>query len=199
MRADSIPWRLLCPLLFGLACILIALLPETLLVKLQYHRTQIFEGEWWRLLSAHMTHLGWGHLSMNLAGFWLILLLFPNIQQPGRCLILLFLLMLGTSAGLWLFSPEVSWYRGLSGILHGLLCWGLLSQLKSHPPVSLSILTLIVIKLLWEQWQGPLPGSESLADGSVIVDAHLYGTVSGGILWGLVTIYTGIATTHTRS
>jgi rhomboid family GlyGly-CTERM serine protease len=166
------------------------LLPESLLNTLQYHRDQLFTGELWRLLSAHMTHLGWGHLSMNLGGFWLILVLFPNIQQTQRCLTLLLLLMLGTSAGLWLFTPEVSWYRGLSGILHGLLCWGLLSQLRSQPLVSWSVLILLLIKLAWEQWQGPLPGSESLAAGSVIVDAHLYGAVSGVILWGLGTIYT---------
>ncbi|MES9970456.1 MAG: rhombosortase [Candidatus Thiodiazotropha sp.] len=199
MRAESIPWRLLCPLLFSLACLLIAVLPETLIATLHYHRGAIFEGELWRLISAHMTHLGWGHLSMNLVGLWFILYLFPAIQQPMRCLTLLTLLMLGTSAGLWLFSPDVSWYRGLSGILHGLLCWGVLSQLRNQPRVSLSILILIVLKLLWEQWQGPLPGSESMADGSVIVDAHLYGAVSGGILWGLWSIYTGIAKTPTHN
>ena len=179
------PWRLLCPLLFSLVCLLIALLPESIITSLQYHRIQISHGEMWRLLSAHLTHLGWGHLVMNLAGFWLILALFPTIQSPLRCLILLSLLILGTSAGLWLLSPEVTWYRGLSGVLHGLLCWGVLKQLKGQPGVSLFILTFVAIKLAWEQWQGPLPGSESMAAGSVIVDAHLYGAVTGVILWGL--------------
>ncbi|MGD8912975.1 MAG: rhombosortase [Candidatus Thiodiazotropha sp.] len=181
----SAPLRLFCPLLFSLFCVLIALLPEPAINQLQYHRIHIAEGEFWRLISAHLTHLGWGHLIMNLAGFWLILALFPTTQPPGRCLSLLPLLILGTSIGLWLFSPEVTWYRGLSGVLHGLLCWGVLSQLKEQPGVSLFILSFVVFKLFWEQWQGPMPGSESLAAGSVIVDAHLYGAVTGVILWGL--------------
>lgn len=177
--------RLLCPLLFCLACVLIALLPESIISNLQYHRTHISDGELWRLISGHLTHLGWGHLIMNLAGFSFILALFPTTQPPLRCLILLSLLILGTSAGLWLFSPEVTWYRGLSGVLHGLLCWGVLTQLKEQPVFLLFILTFVVIKLAWEQWQGPLPGSESMAAGSVIVDAHLYGAVTGVILWSL--------------
>jgi rhomboid family GlyGly-CTERM serine protease len=175
----------ICILLFSLVCALIALLPEPIIKMLQYHRVYIADGELWRLISAHMTHLGWGHLLMNLVGFWLILALFPATRSPLRCLTLLLLLMLGTSMGLWLFSPEVSWYRGLSGILHGLLCWGALNQFRQQSATALSIIAFVVIKLFWEQWQGPLPGSESLAAGSVIVDAHLYGAVSGVILWGL--------------
>lgn len=180
----STHWRLLCPLLLSLACLLISLLPGPVATGLQYHRTPLAEGEWWRLFTAHLTHLGLGHLIMNLSGFWLIWVLFPAIQPPVRCLTLLLVLMLGTAAGLWLFSPQVIWYRGLSGILHGLLIWALLHQLKSQPVASALIMLFVVGKLLWEQWQGPLPGSETLAHGSVIIDAHLYGAVTGIILWG---------------
>lgn len=183
MKTALFNQRLACPLMFSLACVLIASLPEPVIEILQYHRVHILQGELWRLVSAHLTHLGWGHLIMNLAGFWLILALFPDTLPPVRCLILLLLLTLGTSGGLWLFSPEVSWYRGLSGILHGLLCWGALNQLRQQPSVSLFVIAFVVFKLSWEQWQGPLPGSESLAAGGVIVDAHLYGAVCGVLLW----------------
>ncbi|MCM8855942.1 MAG: rhombosortase [Candidatus Thiodiazotropha sp.] len=179
------PRRFICPLIISLVCLLIALLPGSLIETLQYHRTPIAAGAWWRLISGHLTHLGWGHLSMNLAGFWLIWGLFLTTYRSGWCLLRIALLMLGTSLGLWLFSPEVVWYQGLSGMLHGLLSWAILNQLKSQPIPSLLILAFLVLKLLWEQWQGPMPGSESLASGRVIVDAHLYGTVSGVILWAL--------------
>jgi rhomboid family GlyGly-CTERM serine protease len=193
VNSETVPARLLCPLLFSLLCVLIALLPKPLIESLQYHRVHIAEGELWRLFSAHLTHLGWGHLMMNLAGFWLILALFPDTRSALRCLSLLLLLILGTSGGLWLFSPEVTWYRGLSGILHGLLCWGALRQAQRQPGVSLFIISFVILKLFWEQWQGPLPGSESLASGSVIVDAHLYGAVTGIILWGLALLRPTVA------
>jgi hypothetical protein len=43
------------------------------------------------------------------------------------------------------------------------------------------ICAVVVGKLLYEQLVGPLPGSESVAGGTVIVNAHLYGAVGGGL------------------
>jgi len=40
-------------------------------------------------------------------------------------------------------------------------------------------LLLLGLKLAWEQLAGPLPGSEALSGGPVVVDAHLYGTSAG--------------------
>ncbi|MEW8376494.1 MAG: rhombosortase [Candidatus Thiodiazotropha sp.] len=189
MKADTAPWQLLGPLSISLVALLIALLPGSFTTELQYHRIDLADGDWWRLLTAHLTHLGWGHLGMNLCGLWLIWYLFPAIRPALRYLTLLLFLMPGTALGLWLFSPEVIWYRGLSGVLHGLLIWALLEQLRKAQLISLSVLALVILKLIWEQWQGPLAGSESLAAGSVIVDAHLYGAVTGVILWGIIELW----------
>ncbi|MCU7904876.1 MAG: rhombosortase [Candidatus Thiodiazotropha sp. (ex Epidulcina cf. delphinae)] len=174
---------LACPLAISLACLLFGLLPTSLVDSLQYHRTEIAAGEWWRLITGHLTHLGWGHLLMNLAGLWLIWGLFPGQYPAHRCIYRPALLMLGASLGLWLFSPEVVWYKGLSGMLHGLLCWALLRRIRFQPAPFILILAFLWVKLAWEQWFGPIPGSESLASGQVIVDAHLYGAVSGILLW----------------
>lgn len=176
---------LVCPLAISLACLLPGLLPTSLVDSLQYHHTAIAAGEWWRLITGHLTHLGWGHLLMNLAGFWLIWGLFLSRDPPHRCAYRLLLMMLGVSFGLWFLTPELAWYRGLSGALHGLLCWALLQQTRSQPGLAILILASLWGKLAWEQWLGPIPGSESLASGRVIVDAHLYGAISGVILWGL--------------
>ena len=46
---------------------------------------------------------------------------------------------------------------------------------------------LVVGKLSWEQFDGALPGSESVAGGLVVVDAHLYGALAGALL-GIVLI-----------
>jgi rhomboid family GlyGly-CTERM serine protease len=177
--------RLICPLAISLVSLSISLASNATSEQLQYHRIAIAAGEWWRLLSAHLTHLGWGHLLMNLAGLWIIWHLFPNRQQPNGCLYILPLLMIGTSIGLWFFSPEVAWYQGLSGVLHGLLIIVLLQNIKTETMLSISLLLAVIAKLAWEQWQGPLPGSESVASGRVIVDAHLYGALSGAILWAI--------------
>jgi rhomboid family GlyGly-CTERM serine protease len=93
------------------------------------------------------------------------------------------MVFLGTALGLGLFSPEVAWYRGLSGGLHGLLVLGLFRQWSKHPRYTAFMLLLIFSKLLWEQTSGAIPGSESWIAGRVVVDSHLYGAICGGIIW----------------
>ena len=180
-----------CTLFVSGLCLVIALLPTSTMELLQYERTAILAGEWWRLITGHLVHLGWNHLIMNLIGFWLIWHLFLSNENPlAYCFYRLPLLTMGTSLGLLFLSPEVAWYRGLSGVLHGLLSLALLRQSRQQPVISSLLLVLLTIKLAWEQIAGPLPGSEPWIDGRVIVDAHLYGALCGVILWLLERSYT---------
>jgi len=170
--------------------VLAARMPGELIQALQYRRYDILAGEWWRTLSGHLVHLGWSHLAMNLLGLWLIWQLFLDRGNPlAYCLYRLPLLAMGTSLGLLIWSPEVAWYRGLSGLLHGLLVLALLQRWKLQPWVNSVLLALFASKLAWEQFAGPLPGSEPWIEGSVVVDAHLYGALSGVILWALEQTY----------
>jgi len=180
-----------CPLIISVLCLVLTLLPQDLTPLFQYERSLILQGEGWRLISGHLVHLGWNHLLMNLLGFWLIWHLFLSKENAlAYCLYRLPLLTIGTSLGLLMLSPEVAWYRGLSGVLHGLLSLALLHQLKQQAGMSSLLLILLSAKLIWEQTSGPLPGSEPWIDGRVIVDAHLYGALCGVILWLLERSYT---------
>ncbi|MEJ2591714.1 MAG: rhombosortase [Candidatus Thiodiazotropha sp.] len=189
MRIPSLESRL-CPLAVTAVCLVSGLLPPDLVHRLEYNRTAILAGEWWRLVSGHFVHLSGSHLLMNLAALWLIRELFLQRENPlVCCLYRLPLLTIGTALGLLLLSPELAWYRGLSGILHGLLVFALLQQLTRQPGSTALLLTLLAGKLAWEQLAGPLPGSESWTGGRVIVDAHLYGALSGVLLWAAERIY----------
>jgi rhomboid family GlyGly-CTERM serine protease len=167
----------------SLLALLISLLPDIWQEALQYQRREVLSGDLWRLLSAHLTHLNWPHLLMNLAGLWMIWLLFLSREKPLSICLLSLLLLLGTGLGLLALHPEISWYRGLSGALHGLLLLALLRHQAWRNPGGLVLLALFCIKLLWEQVNGPMYGSEALIEGRVIVESHLYGTLSGGIIW----------------
>ncbi|MBW9261635.1 MAG: rhombosortase [Candidatus Thiodiazotropha sp. (ex. Lucinisca nassula)] len=173
----------ICPLTVTLICLLLSLATESASGWLEYHRGHIVNGELWRLITAHLVHLGWGHLTMNLLGLWMIWALLLNNLPSQRCSLILLLLTIITSTALWFFSPQLVWYRGLSGVLHGLLIWGLLKQMKQEPLLSVSLLIAVLGKIAWEQWQGPLPGSESMANGPVVVASHLYGALSGMLVW----------------
>lgn len=167
------------PLWLGLLALLVALWGNDAKDALRYDRLAIVSGQWWRVFSAHLAHLGWPHLWMNLAGLGLVWILVGNSLSWGRWILVILLSCLGVGIGLLAFNPELRWYVGLSGVLHGLLCAGSLMAIRQGDRHSWLILVLVWGKLIWEQVAGPLPGSESSAGGAVIVDAHFYGAIAG--------------------
>lgn len=174
------------PLSLALLLIAAAVGGTELRAWLRYDRAAILAGQVWRLLSAHIAHLGWGHLAMNLAGLALIWMLFGRFYTTRQwCAVTLFC-MIGISLGLLALQPGVHWYVGLSGVLHGLFVAGALASLAAGYRAELALLGLLIAKLTWEQLHGALPGSADLAGGSVLVDSHLYGAITGLVAAGLL-------------
>lgn len=168
---------------FALAVIVIvtgiAVFGSELEQLLRYDRSAIATGEYWRLLSAHFVHLNWSHLAMNVAGFLLIWVLFGHLLSNWEWSLVLLLSCFGVSLGLLAWDPQLKWYVGFSGVLHAIIiCACLFDLAKPHIDGKL-LLFIIIAKLIYEQRVGPLPGSEATAGGAVIVDAHLYGAISG--------------------
>ena len=85
------------------------------------------------------------------------------------------------------------WYVGLSGLLHGLLAAGITTKLRQPDGETLLLAGLLIGKLVWEQFGGPLPGSEVTSGGPVVVNAHLYGALGGclGALLARVRVFSG--------
>lgn len=145
---------------------------------LAYERESIASGQLWRLLSAHFVHLGYPHLFLNLAGLALAWYLVGDAWSGAQWLQVWAASVLLVSSGLWFLEPQLGWYVGLSGVLHGLLAAGI----AGSPPGRAETWVLAAAlagKLGWEQLAGPLPGSEATSGGDVIVDAHLFGAIGG--------------------
>ena len=149
---------------------------------LRFERSEIDQGYWWLLLTGNFVHLGQSHLWMNMAGFALVVALVWSHFSARIWLLIIIFASLVVGLGLWRFNPEVGAYVGFSGTLHGLIIAGCLADLRTYPKSAATLLTLVVAKLAWEQFSGPLPGSESTAGGSVVVDSHLYGAIGGAII-----------------
>lgn len=164
---------------------------ETVRTALRYSRPDIGAGELWRLASGHLVHLGWSHFAMNVAALLLIWLLVGRSFRPTQWLLIITVVVAGIDAGFWFIDTQLLWYVGLSGVLHGVLVAGLVgawSQSRIEVPL---LLLLLAAKLVYEQLFGAMPGSESSAGGAVVVNAHLYGALAGGVAALLAIRYNG--------
>lgn len=177
-------WQL--PLILMSLSVCVALAGDGLAEVLRYQRDAIFAGEWWRLLTGHIVHLGWSHLVLNVLGLGLVWALVGHAFSLRIWWWLVVSSLLGISYGLLLWLPGLMWYVGLSGLLHSLLLAGSLQQALRGDREGIALLLIVLAKVSWELWQGPLPGSREAAGGEVVVQAHALGCLSGALfVWVL--------------
>ncbi len=146
---------------------------------LAFDREALSNGEFWRLLTGHLVHLGDSHTVFNILGMLLGWLLFGPYYSFREWVLITAVSVAAVDVGLWWLNPELEWYVGLSGVLHGWLVAGTVAALLERRPDGTLLAALVVGKLAFEQWQGPVPGSSQAAGGAVVYDAHLYGAVGG--------------------
>lgn len=148
-----------------------------------YDREQ-FGTQLWRLWTGHWVHLGWTHYALNVIALLCLPLVLPY-SRVKQVLLLLLLLPPLMSVLLYYWHPALTYYAGLSGVLHGLYVAMALLQLfrAQERGIALILLGLIVGKIAYEQWQGDSQ-TAALIGYPVIIDAHLYGALLG-MLWAL--------------
>jgi len=161
--------------------VLIALTGDWGRELLRYDRLAIGGGELWRLASGHFVHLGWSHFALNAVGLVLISYLVAAQFSAVQWLLISLLIIMGIDLGFWFLEPQLAWYVGLSGVLHGLLAAGVASGVRDGQSDSWLLGGLLAIKLIYEQLVGPVPGSEGTSGGDVVVAAHLYGAIAGAL------------------
>ncbi|MFA5937872.1 MAG: rhombosortase [Sinimarinibacterium sp.] len=154
-------------------------------VLLQYDRSAVLDGQWWRLLTGNFAHLGWYHLLLNEMGLLVLVLLCPDALPVHVWARRLVLLGTGMSAGLLLFVPKLSTYVGMSGVIHGLFVLGLVPQVLKRDLIALGCLLYLIGKIGWELYAGAPLSDEAAIGGRVVVESHMFGTLSA-LIYGVV-------------
>ena len=165
---------------------LIAIVHPALADTLEWSRDEIAQGQWWRLLTGHWVQLGMTHLGLNLAGLALLVVLFDRSLPAKWYAGYLLAAPLAISLCLFWSVPELDWYRGFSGCLHGLFVMLALADLPARRRWNGLLLAGLLTKLLAEPfWPA---GTAGLIGAPVIYHAHWFGALTG-LVTGLVYLY----------
>jgi rhomboid family GlyGly-CTERM serine protease len=153
---------------------------------LRYDRAAILTGgQWHRLVTGHFYHHDLTHLAWNLAGLALVTWLFVREYTTRQWLGILLVSTVAVNLGFLLFEPQLAWYVGFSGVLHGLMAAGLASWWVAHrDPVTVLVTGLFALKLGWEHVHGALPFTQDTLPIPVVYAAHSYGAVGGAVAAG---------------
>jgi len=147
---------------------------------LEYRRESLEGLQLWRLLTAHAAHLGLVHGALNGAALVLVWRIFRDSVGRAEWGWLLLGSVAAVDAGLYFLSPDLEWYVGASGALHGLFGGSAVLLLdRDARAYGIALLLGLAAKLAWEQVSGGAMTTAALGDAPVVTTAHLYGAIGG--------------------
>lgn len=167
--------------------ILLALLSDEIRDQFFYNFHLINKGEYWRLISGNFIHFNNAHLLMNMTGLVLAFLLVGKQFTGVHWGLLILFCALISSLSIYTFNSELMIYGGFSSVLHGIFLAGSIKGLKFFE--NKVLLVLLSSKLIYEQFIGPLPGSEDFIKTAVPVYSHLYGALSSLLYMLLIYLF----------
>lgn len=162
-------------LLIAISLVCLGLQFDPLASQVNWHRHLIEQGQWWRILTGNFTHTNFAHLSMNLAGLWVICFVF----KPKAKSLLLALLASSVTIGVLNLFTTMNGYVGLSGALHGVFAYFATLEALEERKSSWLLVAGVMLKVAWELTMGAAQSTSQLINAQVAVEAHLFGALSG--------------------
>ena len=154
---------------------------------LELNRSALAQGEFWRLVTGHLTHFTTDHLRWDLAVF-VALGVLVELRNRRHFLVGVVGGSLLISLGVWWLQPQFACYRGLSGIdciLFGYLAVDIIDLARAegrHWPALAAGLALVglVGKIIFELSTGRTLFVENNTGFAPVPLAHLIGAIVGG-------------------
>ena len=154
---------------------------------LAYDSLLIEQQQFWRLLTGNFLHTNFNHLLLNSAGVILLWALHGQYFNAKPYLAFMLELCLGTTLCVYIFSPDLRWYVGLSGALHGLFLLGAYFDIRQGLKSGWLLVIGVLAKVAHERYYGASDDIAELIGANVAIDAHLYGCLSAllliSVLW----------------
>ena len=175
-RQPTLPWLTLA-LAGSMVALFAAFGPAP--ASLVYDQVAIADGQWWRLLTAHLVHSDVQHLAWNLAGLLVLGTLLEPIDHKAF-LAALFAGAIGVDMALIGLLPHIDFYCGLSGALNTLLLPLLIAfWTRTRSPLVLIIAVASLVKILVELSLGQALFTQTA--WASVPAVHLAGWLAGGL------------------
>lgn len=149
---------------------------------LEFDRTAIGAGQWWRLLTGNFVHYDWLHLAANIGA--LAVLGWLGVIRSHRVLLIVPLSAIAVGVAVYVWADGTATYRGISGVDSALLAWLLVTMAaQDRDPkaaVWISVLLLMGAKSIWEAATGQVLLPTSAPVGVEVVNiTHVIGLAVG--------------------
>lgn len=151
---------------------------------LQFERSAVGAGQFWRLATCHLTHWSAEHLFWDVLMFAALGMICEQMSRvhTRRCLMVSATVI---PLAVWILLPNMTTYRGLSGIdsaLFGLL-FGLILKDRSHSRATVLVVLMLAVtfgaKICYETLAGAALFVESGGIFTPVPLAHFVGGVVG--------------------
>lgn len=178
---------LIAPLCFITITFILELAKPVSMQWFGFNPNDILSGEIWRLVTGQMLHTNFNHVLLNVSGIVLIWALHGEYYNTKHYISAVAVSLVLVGIGILLFGNGNN-YAGLSGILHTLLVYGAIIDIKKKEKTGWLLLSGLAGKVLYELIIGPSQYTKDLIQADVAVEAHLIGCIAG-ILMGLAYLY----------
>ncbi len=171
------------PVAIVLAAVIIQASP-LLLNVLEYNRQAIASGQWWRLITCHMTHWSWHHAACDLSAFGVLWWMTGSSLRRTVTMTVTAAAVIGVA--MLITTPDILIYRGMSGVGYALFGAVLASARGSDRTLRLCVLCFVAARVIFETTTSI--GSFWLPDNIVVVGVtHSSGLMTGvlfALAWG---------------
>lgn len=150
--------------------------------SLTFHRDLFSHGEYWRGFTGHFLHTNVNHYVLNSSAVILLWALHGQYYNLLNYSTVFVFSAITTSFGIYIYSPEITQYVGLSGVLHGLFIWGAIKDIQHNDKTGYILLIAVVGKVIHEQISGASESIATLISATVAIDAHLWGMIGGAVI-----------------
>jgi rhomboid family GlyGly-CTERM serine protease len=176
------PQQYLGPLAIGLVSIIAFLFEPTSSEYFALKNTWWINAHYFQVITGHFLHTNFIHLLFNLLGLILLWALHGDDYDATSYLAKFILLCVIISVCIYLYSPDILWYVGLSGAIHGVFAWGCIRDLENKLFTGWLLIIGLFIKVGNEQINGAGSLMPDLINANVATDSHLYGAIAGLII-----------------